>query len=130
MEDLQETLKGVLPREATNILRRTTFSLAGVVAEKMKARAPRRTGKFAKSIKRKRNRGTKTSIEASVVAESSKKLPGYRWHWFEFGTTKMSARPFITPAVEEIRPSVAGIYRQEFGTQYEREMAKRNKKRK
>jgi HK97 gp10 family phage protein len=130
MEDLQETLKGALPREATNILRRTTYGLAGVVAEKMKARAPRRTGKFAKSIKRKRNRGTKTMIEASVVAESSKKLPGYRWHWFEFGTKKMSPRRFIVPTVEEIRPTVNGIFRQEFGVQYEREMAKRNKKRK
>lgn len=128
MEDLQETLKTVLPREATNILRRTTFGVAGVVTEKIKARAPRRTGKFARSIKRKRNRGTKTQIEASVVAESGKKQRGFMWHWFEFGTVKMSARPFIVPTVEEIRPSVDGIYRQEFGVQYEREMAKRNKK--
>lgn len=130
MADLQETLKQVLPREATNILRRTTYGLAGVVTERIKSRAPRRTGKFARAIKRKRNRGTKTEIAASVVAESGKKQPGFRWHWFEFGTVKMSARPFIVPTVEEIRPSVPSIYRQEFGVQYEREMAKRNKKRK
>lgn len=130
MEDLQETLKEALPREATNILRRTTFGLAGVVTEKIKERAPRRTGKFRKSIKRKRNRGTKTEISSSVVAESGKKSRGFLWHFFEFGTVKMSARPFIVPTVEAIRPNVPSIYREEFGVQYEREMAKRNKKRK
>lgn len=130
MEDLQETLKEVLPREATNILRRTTFGLAGVVTEKIKERAPRRTGKFRKSIKRKRNRGTKTEISSSVVAESGKKSRGFLWHFFEFGTVNMSARPFIVPTVEAIRPNVPSIYREEFGVQYEREMAKRNKKRK
>jgi HK97 gp10 family phage protein len=130
MEDLQETLKEVLPREAKNILRRTTYGLAGVVTDKIKARAPRRTGKYAKAIKRKRNRGTKTQIEASVVAESGKNQHGFKWAWLEFGTVKMSAQPHIVPAVEEIRPGVEGIYRKEFGVQYEREMAKRNKKRK
>lgn len=130
MEDLQETLKNVLPREAKNILRRTTYGLAGVVTDKIKARAPRRTGKYARAIKRKRNRGTQTLIEASVVAETGKKQQGFKWAWLEFGTVNMSAQPHIVPAVEEIRPSVNGIYRQEFGVQYEREMAKRNKKRK
>lgn len=130
MEDLQETLKEVTPREAKNILRRTTFGLAGVVADKIKTRAPRRTGKYARSIKRKRNRGTKTQIEASVVAESGKNQHGFKWAWLEFGTVNMPAQPHIVPSVEEIRPSVEGIYRQEFGVQYQKEMAKRNKKRK
>jgi HK97 gp10 family phage protein len=130
MEDLQETLTTVSPREAKNILRRTTFGLAGVVTDKIKARAPRRTGKYARAIKRKRNRGTATSIEASVVAESGKKQQGFKWAWLEFGTVKMAAQPHIVPAVEEIRPSVNDIFRQEFGVQYQKEMAKRNKKRK
>jgi HK97 gp10 family phage protein len=129
MEDLQETLKEIMPREAKNILRRTTFGLAGVVTEKIKARAPRRTGKYKKSIKRKRNRGTKTLIEASVVAETGKNMHGFKWNWLEHGTVNMPAQPHIVPTVEEIRPSVEGIYRQEFGVQYEKEMAKRNKKR-
>jgi HK97 gp10 family phage protein len=130
MDDLQETLKEVTPREAKNILRRTTFGLAGVVTEKIKARAPRRTGKYRKSIKRKRNRGTKTLIEASVVAESGKNQHGFKWNWLEHGTVKMPAQPHIVPTVEEIRPNVPSIYRQEFGVQYEKEMAKRHKKRK
>lgn len=130
MDDLQETLKEVTPREAKNILRRTTFGLAGVVTEKIKARAPRRTGKYRKSIKRKRNRGTKTLIEASVVAESGKNQHGFKWNWLEHGTVNMPAQPHIVPTVEEIRPNVPSIYRQEFGVQYEKEMAKRHKKRK
>lgn len=129
MADLQETLESVSLREAKNILRRTTFELAGVVTEKIKARAPRRTGKYARAIKRKRNRGTKTQIEASVVAESGKKQHGFKWAWLEFGTVNMAAQPHIVPSVEEIRPNVEGIYRQEFGVQYEREMAKRKQRR-
>jgi len=130
MEDLQDTLKSVLPREAKNILRRTTFGVAGIVTDKIKARAPRRSGKYAKAIKRKRNRGSKTVIESSVVAETGKNQHGFKAHWLEFGTVKMGAQPHIVPAVEEIRPGIEGIYRKEFGEQYEREMAKRNKKRK
>lgn len=130
MEDLQETLTTVTPREAKNILRRTTYALAGVVADKIKARAPRRTGKYARAIKRKRNRGTKTQVEASVVAESGKNQHGFKWAWLEFGTVNMAAQPHIVPSVEEIRPGVEGIYRQEFGVQYQKEMAKRYKKRK
>lgn len=130
MKDLEETLTTVSPREAKNILRRTTFGLAGVVTEKIKARAPRRTGKYARAIKRKRNRGTKTRVEASVVAESGKNQHGFKWAWLEFGTVDMAARPHIVPSVEEIRPSVPGIFRQEFGVQFQKEMAKRNKKRK
>src|SRR5690606_34224576 len=130
MKDLEETLTTVSPREAKNILRRTTFGLAGVVADKIKSRAPRRTGKYARAIKRKRNRGTKTQVEASVVAESGKNQHGFKWAWLEFGTVKMTAQPHIVPSVEEIRPGAEGIFRQECGVQYQKEMATPYKKRK
>jgi HK97 gp10 family phage protein len=132
MEDLQETLKTVMPREAKNILRRTTFAVATTVRDKVKARAPKKTGALMKSIKAKRNKGTRTEMSASVVADRSggRTGRGFHAHFLEFGTVKMPAQPFIVPTVEEMRSQVPELYKENFGVQYEREIAKRHKKRK
>jgi HK97 gp10 family phage protein len=132
LEDLQETLLQVMPREAKNILRRTTYQLATKVRDGVKAKAPVHTGNLKRSIKAKRDRGTKTNIAASVIADrgGGRSGKGYHSHFLEFGTVKMQAQPFIVPTVEAMRPEVTEMYRTEFGVQFEREMAKRHKKRK
>lgn len=131
LDELKKTLTGVMPREATNILRRTTLKIASAVRDEVRKKAPVRTGKLRRSIKSKRDRGTKTNISASVIADRSggKSGSGYHWHFLEFGTVKMTAQPFIVPTVEAMRSKTDEMYRKEFGVQFEREMAKRNKKR-
>lgn len=130
LPDLSETLTAVMPREAKNILRRTTYGLATVARDRIRERAPERTGRLKRSIKAKRDRGTSTEMAASVIADKSggRSGSGFHAHFLEFGTVKMGAQPFINPAVEELRPQVPGIYRDQFGIHYERELAKRNKK--
>lgn len=130
MDELQATLKDVLPREARNILRRTTLKIASQVRDVVRQRAPVDTGNLKKSIKSKRDKGTPTNITASVYVDKSggKSGKGYHYHFVEFGTVKMSARPFIVPTVEEMRPGLSEEYRKEFGVQFEKEMQKRAKK--
>lgn len=130
MEDVQDMLLNVTPREAKNILRRTTFALAGRVRARLKERVPVDEADLQRSIKAKRDRGTRTMIEASVIADRSggRTGKGYHWWWVEEGTVKMPAQPYIVPSVEEIRPQVPQIYREDFGLHLERELAKRNKK--
>lgn len=127
LSDLQKTLNTLMPREATNVLRRTTYGIATKVRDQVKERAPVQSGALKRSIKAKRNKGTKTNISASVIADKSggRSGRGYHWHFLEFGTVKMSAQPFINPTVEQMRPQIPGIYREEFGKQLEKQLAKR-----
>ena len=130
MDELQKTLQQVMPREARNILRRTTLKIASAVRDKVRQRAPVDTGNLKRSIKSKRDKGTPTNITASVIADRSggKSGRGYHWHFLEFGTQKMPAQPFLVPTVEEMRPGLSEEYRREFGVQFEKEMQKRAKK--
>lgn len=127
LSDLQKTLNTLMPREATNVLRRTTYGIATKVRDQVKERAPVQSGALRRSIKAKRNRGTKTNISSSVIADKSggRSGRGYHWHFLEFGTVKMPAQPFINPTVEAMRPQIPGIYRAEFGRQLEKQLAKR-----
>lgn len=127
LSDLQKTLNTLMPREATNVLRRTTYGIATKVRDQVKERAPVQSGALKRSIKAKRNKGTKTNISASVIADKSggRSGRGYHWHFLEFGTVKMSTQPFINPTVEQMRPQIPGIYREEFGKQLEKQLAKR-----
>ena len=130
LEELRETLEQTMPREAKNILRRTTLKIASTVRNEVRKKAPVDTGNLRRSIKSKRDRGTPTNITASVYVDKSggKSGKGYHYHFVEFGTVKMTARPFIVPTVEEMRPGLSEEYRKEFGVQFEKEMQKRAKK--
>ena len=133
LEELRETLEKTMPREAKNILRRTTLKIASTLRDEVRKKAPVYTGNLRRSIKSKRDRGTPTNITASVYVDKSggRSGKGYHWHLVEFGARggKMPAQPFVVPTVESFRPKVDEMYRAEFGVQFEREMAKRNKKR-
>lgn len=136
LEDLRKMLGDVLPREARNILRRTTSDIAGEARRRVKAAAPVATGRLKKSIKSRRNRGTPKMIEASVYADRSggESGRGYHSHLVEFGYTHAKSgnfvpgRPFIVPTVEQMRPEVPALYRARMGVQLEKELQKRAKK--
>lgn len=133
LEELRETLEKTMPREARNILRRTTLKIASTLRNEIREKAPVYTGNLRRSIKSKRDRGTPTNITASVYVDKSggRSGKGYHWHLVEFGARggKMPAQPFVVPTVESFRAKADEMYRTEFGVQFEREMAKRNKKR-
>lgn len=129
--ELQHTLKDVSRREAVNILRGTVYTLAQHVRDVIRENTPMLTGRLRRAIKAVRNRGTPTRAQASVVADLSggRTGSGFHWHWLEYGTVKMSKRPFVNPAVERVRPQQDALYRDKFGKQYERVMERRKKKR-
>lgn len=136
LEDLRKTFRDVLPREATNILRRATLDIAREAQGRVKAAAPVRSGRLKKSIKAKRSRGTPRMVEARVEADrsGSKSGRGYHSHLVEFGYVHSKSgkfvpgRPFIVPTVEAMRPEVPTLYRERLGVQLEKEMEKRAKK--
>lgn len=63
----------------------------------------KRSGMLAKAITKKSfiTKANKFKAEAGIVMSTKKKLPGWRWHFEEFGTSKQKADPFIRPAYDE-----------------------------
>lgn len=135
LEDVTKTLGELAPRESRNINRRIVVRIARAVRDDVRAAArevvERRTGNLFKAIRSKRTRGRPDVFEAAVVVHLKKdgapRAP--HWHFIEFGTVKMKARPYIAPTVKEWEPQIPRVYRQEFGKQFEREMEKRAKRR-
>lgn len=94
------TLKSRFPQIAAEIVPRVGQAVAqaaDVVVERASARAPDRTplgvGLVASIHKERRG-----PAEYAVIAGDDDVFYG---HMVEFGTTKMSARPFLVPAAEE-----------------------------
>lgn len=132
LQDLQVLLQETMPREANNIMRRTTAGIAAEVRADIRQKAPVQTGNLKRSIKSKRDKGRRGVASASVYVDRSggKSGRGYHWHLVEFGARggKMPAQPFVVPTVEEWRPQMPKLYRERFGVELEREMQKRAKK--
>jgi HK97 gp10 family phage protein len=75
-------------REAERKVREANRRAAGNVAERAAAEVPRDTGRTARSVK---------AVPTNDGYEVHVDFPG---HLLEFGSVKMPARPFLTPAAE------------------------------
>lgn len=126
-EDLKNTLSDLAPKEAKNLLRRVQYDLAKELRDDMKPDVPVKTGTLFQAIKASRKRGTPGTVEAAVEIEHGKNADhdAYYWHFVEFGTVKMKAKPYIIPAAERMRARLIEIFRERFGVQLEKTLAKR-----
>lgn len=120
---LSAALKELPDRIARNALRQSVARGAVVIREEAKTRAPVSTtppepggplpGTLRRSIiiQHDRKRSSLTSQTYVVAVRHGKKYrnqgkkgnrsqDAYYWRWVEFGTVKMSARPFMRPAFE------------------------------
>lgn len=134
LKDVEKTLGVLAPRESRNLSRRLVVRIAALVRNDVRAAArevvQRRTGNLFKAIRSKRERGKPDVFEASVTINLK---PGGgpiapHWHFIEFGTVKQKATPFIAPTVKAWEPKLPRVYREEFGKQLERQLAKRSKR--
>lgn len=127
MEEVKRTLGEFLPREATNILRRTITKVAAGIRRDMRQAAPKDEGVLRRAIISRRSRGTPNTVEAGVYITHGKgqKNDAWYWHFVEWGTVDTRAQPFIVPTVESWRPKISATFRNELRPQIEREIAKR-----
>lgn len=154
MEELVQTLNDFMPREARNLARSVVHASAGKVRNRMRQRAPKDTGTLRKAITTKRGRGTPTRVFSDVLITKGKGQTNDAWYWHfvEFGTKgysagetrrdaggksrgvmrrnvpARSAQPFITPSVEEMRPELPRIFREEWGKKLEKAIARKARK--
>lgn len=136
LKQVERTLRDVTPRESRNIMRRLVVKIAANVRDDIRKAArsvvKRRTGNLFKAIRSKREKGRPDVFAASVIVHLKKdgKPRAPHWHFIEYGTVKQSARPFIAPTVQQWDAQMPRVYREEFGKQLEREIAKRAKREK
>lgn len=84
-----------------NVMTGATRAAANVVRDEARIRVPKKTKALAKSIVSiKRRAETRNQVKFSVTPSKGKNKAGWRAHFIEFGTSKMSAKPFLRPAFE------------------------------
>lgn len=126
-DHIRKTLKDVSPAEGRRIARRTVTRVARIVRDTTRERAPYLTGALRRSIKSRRAKGERDEAIGEVYVDRSggRSGRGYHWHLVEFGSRHQAAEPFVIPTIEEMRPRVPSIYRDEWWPQYRKEMQKR-----
>lgn len=137
LDELQDTLANLAPKEAYNLMRATVYGVAQQVAKKAAERVPVDTGNLKSAIKAKRGRSRqKDKPYADVVIESGKdaKHDAYYWRFVEYGTKAHGTHPglpesgFMRKAIESVRAEVPSIMREQFGKKYEALLKRKAKK--
>lgn len=108
MDEIQDLLEQIIPKEANNLSRALVFGLAQEAAKLAKQNVRVNTGNLRKSIKAKRRRGKVGAPVADVMATqgNTAKNNGFYWRFVEHGTggdNPQPARPFVRPAYDKIR---------------------------
>lgn len=133
LKDVEKTFGTLAPKESRQLTRRLVVKIAALVRNDVRQKArevvTRRTGNLFKAIRSKRLKARRDEFRAAVVInlEAGTAAVAPHWHFIEFGTVKQRATPFIAPTVKEWEPQVPRVYREQFGKQLERQLAKRSK---
>ncbi len=126
MSNLIKRLEQLPAKAQNNVAKALVNELAKQTAEKarqiLQGKVSRRTGRLQESIKFKRNRGERNIMSASAISDV------FYSKFFEFGTSKMSARPFLTPAAEEVFRDIPKIVQPLLSELVEKQFSKLNKK--
>jgi HK97 gp10 family phage protein len=113
LKELQAAMNRLSSDMAGKIARQATAAAAGVVRKSARDNAPVDTGNLKASIVMKRKRSTNLTEEYNVAVRAGKKSDvkkakggtgklgkdAYYARFVEFGTVKMTPRPFLSPAL-------------------------------
>lgn len=117
LETLMARLAAISEQVVTDAGKKALQEGGEVLRREISSRAPRDTGKLADNIMKS---GVKTKDGMDYIEVGPSKKVFYSL-FLEFGTTKMSARPFIVPAMEESRNeifnAIAEVLRRELARQ-------------
>jgi HK97 gp10 family phage protein len=133
LDEIREQLKDLGVREGRNLMRATIRGIASRIRKAAADRAPVDTGDMKMSLKLRPRRSHPDNPVFEVWAGSARgaKYDAYYWRFVEYGTSGKTAqpeRPFIRPAVEEIRAQLPTILQAEFGKKWEKALARKRKK--
>ncbi|TLP41040.1 HK97-gp10 family putative phage morphogenesis protein [Arcobacter arenosus] len=100
-DDLLEALKQFPQNIQKNVLNGALRAGCKPILDAAKENVPKDTGNLKKSLGIiKRRSRDKSKVRFSVTPRRGGKYDGFYAHMIEFGTSKMSAQPFMRPAFE------------------------------
>lgn len=133
MEGLKESVAALraLPREFSGTnggpIRGALYAAANLIKKAAQARAPVDTGNLKAQVYVYRDRAPVGANERFMVTVRTGRKKGrilqllrvsrkdaYYWFMVEFGTSKMSAQPFMRPAFEETKGDAVKLFETEF----------------
>lgn len=129
LAELRNALLQLPQNIGRNVLRGAVNAGAGEIVKEVRARAPEDTGRLRRAVYRKQIRELSNDFQQTffVSVRRGKRyqkvklgkreinLDAFYWHFLEFGTVRMRARPFLRPgfdaasgaAIEAIRAYLA-----------------------
>ena len=126
LDDVNDLLTQVAPRQAFNIMRATVHSVAGGIAKDARRDAPEDEGDLKGAIKHKRERGARGYLLSTVRVNPV----AFYWRYLEYGQgPDGEEHAMFLRAVEKFRQDMHGVFVTEFGKKWEaalRRAAKRN----
>lgn len=81
IEDVNEILRTIAPREARNLMRTTVHDMAKGIRDDARGMAPRDQGDLHKSIAHKRARVPRDQVQSNVVVAKK----AFYWRFLEYG---------------------------------------------
>jgi len=101
IDSLLRTLKEFPRNIQKNVMIGATRAASNVVRDRARELVPRDTGNLGKSIVSIQRRAEQGQVKFSVTPSRGGKNSGWYAHFIEFGTSKISAKPFMRPAFEQ-----------------------------
>lgn len=123
--DVNRILETIAPREAKNLMKAVVYDMAKQVGEDAKEFSPDDTGLLDRSIKPKRERGSRTTVEATVRVAGK----AFYWRFLEYGEgpDKIEHAMFLK-ALQKMRPQADRVYLETFVRKLEARLARERKK--
>jgi len=111
LEELISKLNGLPDKLETKVVRAAIRKGAILMRDKARDKVPVDTGTLKKSIKIRNNRSEKGIISFKIGPTSDKKkgTDVFYGRFVEFGTSKMAAKPFMRPALDESENEVLDV---------------------
>lgn len=114
--EVANVFNSLAPREARNLMRATVGGVASRISRRAKGLVARATNRLKKAIfvRRHRMRGDRVSASVAVRLGARGAARGaFYWRFVEYGAKDLPARPFLTPAAEEVRAELPQIVDEE-----------------
>lgn len=126
VDDVNDMLTQIAPKQAYNIMRATIHGVAGGISKDAKGDAPEDEGDLKQAIKPKRERGRRGYLLSTVRVNPI----AFYWRFLEYGQgPDGEEHAFFMRAVEKFRRDMHRIFIEQFGKKWEaalRRAAKRN----
>ena len=131
IEDVNHILATVAPREAINLLRTTSADMAKQLSKDAKEHAPNDPATqewVGDSFTYKRDKGSRTSVGASVIIKKGKDSRSFIWRFLEYGTGPENVEhAMFLKSLNKMKSDMMQVYLRTFGKKYEALLRRKRK---